>query len=621
LLLAGCTAPLSVVREAGWRHEQQTVAVRDPAALPPAPLPKIEPPVTVTTEKDPREPWNLSLNEAVRITLEDAKAIRVFGGLTAVNSGRSIYDAAIANTAIDQQQARFDPALTAAQTHTRTETAGLQSDAAATSGFAVGGSASDVEHSAVGVSKLNALGGRSALNVVNDHSAFNRNGGTLNPQDNKAVELSYTQPLLQGGGFLFNQAPIVIARLDTERSFFQFKDSVQELVRGTMEAYWNLVLARLELWAAEIQFEQADEAYKREDARKQAGIGDVRNVAQANVTLNQFRARLVAARADVLAREGALRNVIGLPPTDRRVIVPVSAPASLRYQPEWESLLRFAEQRRPDIIELKLVLAADAQRRIQAENFALPQLDATASYRWNGLAGRLPVTGERVSTDPGQFTDWSVGVNFSVPLGLREGRARVREQDLIILRDKANLEQALHATGHELTLTVRELESNYQQYRAYQDTRKAALENLMVQIAEQKAGRGIYLSVLQALNDWGAAISSEAQSLVNYNILLANLERQTGTILETHGLVFVEERFVAAGPVPHHPREYSLDLKPQGEPTKYPNSGGPGENAFDLTKPDVRPKLELPKPPRVEPLKPAKAEEDAEPAFAEDRKK
>lgn len=590
-LAIGCSTPFAQVHQAGWRDEQQTILTRDPASLAPAPIPKVAPPVTVADAKDTREPWNLSLNEAVRITLENAKAVRVFTGLGASNSGRTIYDAAIANTAIDQQQARFDPAFTASKTRNRSETAGLEQNAFANSGFAVGGSAVDVDSSSVGVNKLNTLGGRSGLNFVKDHSAQNRSGGSLNPEGRRALELNYTQPLLQGGGFQFNQAPIVLARIDTERSYFQFKDATQELVRGTIEAYWNLVLARLELWAREIQFEQADEAYKREDARKQAGIGDIRNVAQANVTLNQFKASLVAARANVLAREGALRNLLGLPVTDARVIVPVSAPANLRYKAEWENLLSFAEQRRPDIIELKLVLEADQQRKIQAENFALPQLDATASYRWNGLSGRLPVSGERVSSDPGQFTDWTVGINFAVPLGLREGRARVREQDLIILRDKANLEQGLHAAGHDLAITVRELENSFEQYRAYRETRAAALENLLVQMAEQKAGRGIYLSVLQALNDWGAAISSEARSLTDYNILLATLERQTGTILETHGLVFVEERFRAAGPLclPQYDREYPQELKPQGEPTKFPGTGMPGENTFDLKKPEERP--------------------------------
>ena len=149
---------------------------------------------------------------------------------------------------------------------------------------------------------------------------------------------------------------------------------------------------------------------------------------------------------------------------------------------------------------------------------------------------------------------------------------RCAEQDLIILRDRANLDQGLHAAGHDLAATTRSIESNFEQYDAYRATRAAALTNLLVQIGENKAGRGIYLNVLQALNDWGAAITSEARTLIDYNVLLANLERQTGTILETHGLVFVEERFGAAGPLclPGHERMYSQDFKPIGRTDKVP---------------------------------------------------
>jgi outer membrane protein TolC len=467
--------------------------------------------------------------------------------------------------------------------------------------FGVGfvGPRTDNDRAALGLNKINTLGGRAGLNLIGDHLTTTPSFGGLNPEQRKTLELTYTQPLLQGGGFQFNNAPIVLARLDTERSYFQFKDATQGLVRGTIEAYWNLVLARLELWAAEIQYEQADEAFKREDARLQAGLGAATEVSQAKVTLNQFRASRIAARATVLTREGALRNILGMPVTDGKTIVPVSTPASIRYKPQWDELIKFAEQRRPDLIELKLVLEADAQRKIQAENSTLPQLDATAAYRWNGLSGQLPPFGERLSTDHGQFTDWNVGMTFSVPLGLREGRARVREQDLIILRDKANLEQGLHAASGDLAITVRGLDSMFEQYLAYRETRAAALTNLLVQIEQQKVGRGIYLSVLQALNDWGSAITSEARTLIDYNVLLAILEQQTGTILETHGLVFVEERFQAMGPWAEHDRtrEYPRNLKPIGEPTQYPASGAPGENAFDLTKPNTRPaKLKDPVP-------------------------
>ena len=54
----------------------------------------------------------MPLDEAIRIALENDRVIRVLAGVTAVNSGRTIYDVAIANTVIDQQQARFDPLIT-----------------------------------------------------------------------------------------------------------------------------------------------------------------------------------------------------------------------------------------------------------------------------------------------------------------------------------------------------------------------------------------------------------------------------------------------------------------------------------------------------------------------------
>jgi len=308
------------------------------------------------------------------------------------------------------------------------------------------------------------------------------------------------------------------------------------------------------------------------------------------VTYHQFQANLVGAKATVLTREGALRNLLGLSPSDGRQIIPVSAPTTQRLSPTWEPLVRLAEQRRPDIIELKLVEEADQERLVQAQNQALPRLDAMALYRWNGLSGTAP-NGEHLDSSFGQFPDWSLGVNFSVPLGLRQGRAQVRQQALLIARDQANVEQGVHAALHELAMSVRDLDSAYEQYLAFRETRAAALENLKVQIEQFRLGRTIYLNVLQALNDWGNAVSSEALQLLSYNVTLATLERRTGTILETHGLVFAEERFRAAGPlgIRRHERLYPSAVIPAGSPQRYPGTNEPAENTFDLKNPATRP--------------------------------
>src|SRR5262249_55227864 len=204
----------------------------------------------------------------------------------------------------------------------------------------------DAYISDLALTKTNVLGGQWGLDWTENPTRFpGARGLPLNPQDTSAVTLSYTQPLLQGGGFLVNTAPIVIARLNTEVSFFQEKDSVQELVRGIVEAYWTLVLARLTVWARKIQVEQSRDNLEGESARDKTAFGDAWTVVQGKVIYSQFQASLIAAEAAVLTQEGVLRNILGLPPEDDLRIVPVSIPTSQKLQPDWSEITRLAEQR------------------------------------------------------------------------------------------------------------------------------------------------------------------------------------------------------------------------------------------------------------------------------------
>jgi outer membrane protein TolC len=598
--------PRAAAAADGWPSvffpEQRSIQVRDPAQLPQAPIPRSTPPRTVTDTQPYTEPWNLSLDEAIRLALVNARVVRVLTGLTAQASGSTIYDPAITNTTIDQEQGRFDPVFQQENSWNRTETPQVNVDPSNPGNVGISGSRIDDFLNTTRLNKTNVLGGELGLRWTENPQTFRGpDVFPLNPLNRSAVELNYTQPLLQGGGIRANVAPIVIARLNTERSYFQYKDSVQELVRGVIEGYWNLVLARTEVWARRIQVQQAEEAYQREKARMEiAGLANLGNVAQARVTYNQFRANLIQAEANVLDREAALRNLLFLPPGDSRQIIPVSEPTDQRLARDWDALLQLAEQRRPDIVELKLILEADLVRLAQAQNQALPRLDAFALYRWNGLSGEI-LNGDRISTGAGQFTDWTVGINFAVPLGLRQGRAAVRQQELVILRDRTNLDQGLHAVVHDLALTLRDLDSFYEQYLAFKETRAAALDNLKVQLEEFRVRRVIYLNVLQALTDWGNAVSSEARALISYNVALATLERKTGTILETHGLVFYEERFRAAGPLGlfGHGRWYPKALPPTGSPHRYPANPRqePAENYFDLRHPAERPAVPEKTPP------------------------
>lgn len=577
--------------------EQRRMQIRDPSKLPKARLPDVPTPSTVFRPGPDRESLQLSLDEAIRTALESSEVVRVLTGTGATSSGSTIYDPAIANTQIDEARARFDPGFQLQNDFDRVESPRAGPVPGDPSRLRIEGDRLDQYNMGLGLSKATTSGGTAGLGVRANPLRSTSEDLLLNPQGSSSVDLSFSQPLLQGAGRGANLAPIEIARIDTERSFYQLKGSVQQLVRGVVEAYWALVFARVDVWARDQQVKQGDWdsiRIKAEFKHERANLGDV---AQVESALEGFKARLITAEANLLRREAALRNILGLPPADSREIVPVTPPSKDWIDVDWETVLRTAEQRRPDLIQLKLLIEADRQQLLLAENQALPSVDARALYRWDTLEGRA-LDRTWISSEAGQFTGWQLGVDVSVPLGLRQSRAALRQRELLLMRDRANLEQALHNAAHLLAEDYRNLAQFYREYQAFQRTRNAALTNLKAQSARWDRGLGrFYLNVLQARTAWGDAVDAEAQSLLQYNTEFASLQQQMGTILEAHGIRFVEERYCATGPVGRrfNGRWYPKDRRPGPNEDRYERTVEPAERAFDLEAPVIPQQRDLDK--------------------------
>lgn len=579
--------------------EQRRMQIRAPSQLPRVRLPDVPAPPTVSHPLE-KVPLDLSLDDAIRIALENSEVVRVLTGAGATSSGSTIYDPAITNTQVDQARARFDPNFQVLHDFD-------QRDDPSPSGAGIGGTRTDQHSMDLGLSKTTATGGTASLNVRSDarhSSGVGAPPGSLNPAASSAVDMSFVQPLLQGGGVRANLAPIEIARIDTERSFYQLKQSVQQLVRGVIEAYWALVFARVDVWAREQQVTQGKRALRSAEVLFHgpggAGPGGSKagEIRQARSSLASFRANRVTAEADQLRREAALRNILGLPPSDGREIVPVTPPSTEWIDIEWETVLRLAEQYRPDLIELKLLIETDQQQLLLARNEAFPRVDASALYRWDALSGRDP-GGAWLASRPGQFTGWNLGIDVSVPLGLRQSRAALRKWELSLMRDRANLEQALHQATHLLAENYRNLAQFYREYDAYTENRRAAGENLILQQVDYEAGRIPYLNVLVAITGWGNAIDSQARSLLQYETELAIFQEQTGTILEGHGIRFSEERYCSIGPLGRQfdGRWYARGRRPGPHEEQYKRGEEPAEEVFGLEEPDVRRGVGRPLPP------------------------
>ncbi len=192
-----------------WRNiilpEQRSIDYRDPAQLPSAPIPPSVPPRTVSDPRPETTEWQLSLDDAIRIALENAQVVRTLAGVTAVSSGQTIYDAAITSTTIDQAQATFDPTVKWNNTWSRTNTPtgafvtgagvpGITGPAGAT-GIATPGTPAgslesfitstpaDAYSSDVGLTKTNVLGGKWSLDWTENPTRLAADGLPAQPPE------------------------------------------------------------------------------------------------------------------------------------------------------------------------------------------------------------------------------------------------------------------------------------------------------------------------------------------------------------------------------------------------------------------------------------------------------
>ena len=313
LLIVGGVIAGSANAQEEWRFifpEQRHAAIRDPACFPRARLPNVGTPETVSDLREHLPERRLTLDEAIRSALESSKAIRLLAGETATPSGQTIYDATIVNTQIDQRAAQFDPQVQVQNTWGQTD---LPEPFTLSNPLDVrfAGERTDTYNLNAGVTKNMVTGGQLGFNVTTADafttpyfSSTTPGLVALNPQQTTTAGFNLTQPLLQGAGPAVNLAPIVIARINTERSFFQMKDSTQQMVRGVIQAYWALVFARADVLAKDIQVQQSDEGLKLAQARFDVGMANFADVAQAKSALETFRAALVTSRANLLQSEG-----------------------------------------------------------------------------------------------------------------------------------------------------------------------------------------------------------------------------------------------------------------------------------------------------------------------------
>lgn len=493
----------------------------------------------------PRRP--LALQEAVLLGLKQSDVVRTLSGAVHIEPITPL-DPAIADAELRKEESRFDPRASAAYI-------GSQINQPPNSFFGPGiatNTRRDEANFAASLDKTWPLGTttRIAYDPWLAYLYFPQGtSGGLNPAYNAATVFEVRQPLLRSGGWKVNVAPIRIAAAKVDQSQWEVLQATLAQFRSIANAYWNLHAALIALQSVETILPLAEEAVRIEQLRLEAQRSIFADVARASVNLENLRRQQSQLQLNVRQQEYNLRQLVGLPSFDGALLIPVDSPSQGKVDFDVAALVQTAYSRRPDLNRRRRRREEQEWRLVAARNGLMPQLDLRALYRTSGLDSRLDDSLDQMSSF--NYTDWTLGMEFSVPLGNRRAKADVQSAELQLMRELALLRGYEEQVTFEFSSLLAELKTAWERYesamrqvRHTQEWLRLARIRYSSPPAANRGDDWLLLSLYDyqiAMQSFIDAVSTASRSLADYNILLVRIDEAQGILLEKWQINFAEQ--------------------------------------------------------------------------------
>jgi outer membrane protein TolC len=510
------------------------------------PLPAEEPPA-------PFAPATPAAPAGVPLTLADTTALALANNSDIAIERESFH---IADASLLKSDAPYDPTFRLGagyRNHTdpaNSLLSGAPPNALAPSNEDVSGAAS--------IGALLPTGGTVSLSASASRDLTNNFLALLSPSYSSSLGIDFRQPLLQNLSVDPARRAIRVARLDRERSTASLKRTVADTVATVERAYWNLVAARRDVQVRAASVGLAAE--QRDDTKTKIDVGTLpeTDIAQPLAELERRKGDLYASQEQMRRAELLLKLLLlkdSGDPLWNQTLEPVDPPETSVVQVDLADAIRRAESNRPELTEVKTVLAERDVDVEFAKDRLKPQLDLVAGYTRRGLAGSLnpnapeaevllgvPIVvpdamaggfGRSVGTiSEGRFPDASIGLALAVPVFNRGAKG-----DLAIAKAQRSQAEILVAqqkqrVAVEVRNAVLTLDTAAQRIDAAKAGRAAAETQLRAEKERYGVGLSTNFFVLTRQNDLAQAVLTETAALTDYRKALTDFARACGTLLD-----------------------------------------------------------------------------------------
>jgi len=593
IVLAGCSArrPDLTVRDDLAHFQTVATRIEYPDVLTPSDDALLATPPPRCLDDSNVQYWDLTLEEAIRMALTHSKVMRDLGGtiLRTPESVRTPHGPAIQES---DPQFGTQAALSAFDAEFSTQLFFEKNDRRLNNRFLGDGGFFNQDYDVfqAQLTKRAATGTQFSLrknvNFDNDNSLGNE---FLDGAWSVDLEAEARHSLLQGGGLKFNRIAgpdgqpgalngILIARIRTDISLADFQLGLRDFISNVENAYWDLYFAyrdldakiqarnrALETWRlihpwyvtkraggeADKEFQARSQFFRFEEDVQNALVGRPLDGTRTN---NGSSSGTFRGLPGVHVSERRLRLLIGLPPNGERLIRPADEPPTMPVRFDWARVAADTLVQRAELRRQRWQVKSRELELIASNNFLLPDLDVVGRYRWRGFgeqlidsdrSGRARFDNAFMNLTDGDFQEWQLGLEFSLPIGFRQAHAAVRNAELRLARDKAVLKEQERQVLHDLSNAVAEKDRAYTVLQTSFNRYHAAQHQLAALDAAFKNEKADLFVVLDAQRQLAEAESRYFQARVEYALAIRNVYFEKGSLLDYCGVVLSE------GPWPH----------------------------------------------------------------------
>lgn len=363
-----------------------------------------------------------------------------------------------------------------------------------------------------------------------------------NPQTIATLNVSIIQPLLRGAGIEYNETFLRLAELDTEIAKNEYKRQLESHLLEVTRAYWALYLAKGNLLLREKMFDSIKNI--SEEMKQRQSIDALESqIYHTEAALSFHRAQIIRSKAAVKNARDRLLYLVNDPEfIEKRIdqVVPMDIPYTKWVGVDLNESLLEAIEHRPELEQSYLQIRSSTIRLNASKNELLPILDGIVEFAFTGLEADNDVGGAIGEQFGGSDPGVRVGFRFEYPIWNRTARARHLRRSVekrqLVNQFKTTMENILF----EVKVSVREVETTYEEYLARQKAYVAAKNEIealskrrvLETVLQQKEGTSIFLQAfLQAQNNLLDMQFQLMNSLIDYNLAITNLKKSEGTFL------------------------------------------------------------------------------------------